>query len=274
MVVHNGTFLTGTLFLRSHVELHLTSTAVLQGVGDLAQYRADSKVVYKLLNQSLVFAEGCEHVAITGQGTIDGQGKAFRNGELRPPQSEAPQLYKESPLGWIPREWGIADLRTAALPSPDSFMDGDWIEAPYITSEGIRLIQTGNIGVGTFLDKGDSRRFISEASFRLLNCSWVKAGDILICRLADPIGLGVERLGRHVARVVLEDVGDQPGLGEEPLLDARLRPLAHRQRDDRGGEQQRDGGDAEGRHEQLAAEAEMHDGLSRSSRRPAGSRTA
>lgn len=27
------------------------------------------------------------------------------NGELRPPQSEAPELYKESALGWIPREW-------------------------------------------------------------------------------------------------------------------------------------------------------------------------
>lgn len=27
------------------------------------------------------------------------------NDQLRPPQSEAPQLYKESPLGWIPREW-------------------------------------------------------------------------------------------------------------------------------------------------------------------------
>ena len=27
------------------------------------------------------------------------------NGQLRPPQSEAPQLYKESPMGWIPREW-------------------------------------------------------------------------------------------------------------------------------------------------------------------------
>jgi len=27
------------------------------------------------------------------------------NGELRPPQSEAPHLYKESPLGWIPKEW-------------------------------------------------------------------------------------------------------------------------------------------------------------------------
>jgi len=27
------------------------------------------------------------------------------NGELRPTQSEAPHLYKDSPLGWIPREW-------------------------------------------------------------------------------------------------------------------------------------------------------------------------
>lgn len=27
------------------------------------------------------------------------------NGELRPPQSQAPHLYKDSPLGWIPNEW-------------------------------------------------------------------------------------------------------------------------------------------------------------------------
>lgn len=27
------------------------------------------------------------------------------NGELRPPQAEAPHLYKSSPLGWIPKEW-------------------------------------------------------------------------------------------------------------------------------------------------------------------------
>jgi len=110
------------------------------------------------------------------------------NGELRPPQSEAPHLYKPSPLGWIPKEWGVVTLRDAALPSRESFIDGDWIETPFITSEGIRLIQTGNIGIGEFLDKRDSRRFISEASFRILNCKWVNAGDILICRLADPIG--------------------------------------------------------------------------------------
>ncbi|MGC8638589.1 MAG: glycoside hydrolase family 28 protein [Isosphaeraceae bacterium] len=77
VVVDRGTFLTGTLVLRSHVELHLTSTAVLKGVGDLAQYKADPQVVYKLLNRSLIYAQGCEQIALTGQGTIDGQGKAF-----------------------------------------------------------------------------------------------------------------------------------------------------------------------------------------------------
>jgi type I restriction enzyme S subunit len=32
------------------------------------------------------------------------------NGELRPHQAEAPQLYKESALGWIPKEWDFSPL--------------------------------------------------------------------------------------------------------------------------------------------------------------------
>ena len=27
------------------------------------------------------------------------------DGKLRPTRAEAPQLYQESPLGWIPKEW-------------------------------------------------------------------------------------------------------------------------------------------------------------------------
>ena len=34
------------------------------------------------------------------------------NGELRPPQAEAPHHYKESPLGWIPKEWTYGTLDT------------------------------------------------------------------------------------------------------------------------------------------------------------------
>lgn len=39
------------------------------------------------------------------------------NGELRPPQSEAPQRYKESPLGWIPNEWDACELNTLVDPA-------------------------------------------------------------------------------------------------------------------------------------------------------------
>ena len=76
--VHNGTFLTGTLVLRSHVELHLTSTARLVGVTDLSLYHRDKKMPYHLINRSLIYAEGCENIAVTGRGTIDGQGDVLR----------------------------------------------------------------------------------------------------------------------------------------------------------------------------------------------------
>ena len=79
--------------------------------------------------------------------------------------------------------------RTVRLSSVMSvFVDGDWIETPFITNSGIRLIQTGNIGTGTYLDKPMSRRFVSPVTFDSLHCSAVHAGDLLICRLADPVG--------------------------------------------------------------------------------------
>jgi len=37
------------------------------------------------------------------------------NGELRPPQPEAPHLYKKSPLGWIPKEWEAVTIAHLAI---------------------------------------------------------------------------------------------------------------------------------------------------------------
>jgi type I restriction enzyme S subunit len=92
----------------------------------------------------------------------------------------------------FPQGWESATLRDAALPGREGFIDGDWIEAPYITDVGIRLIQTGNLGRGTFIDKPETRKCISAASYRLLNRTSVNPGDVLICRLADPIGRACE----------------------------------------------------------------------------------
>jgi len=67
-------------------------------------------------------------------------------------------------------------------------IDGDWIESKDQSDSGIRLIQTGNIGIGSFLDKFERAKYISEDTFARLHCTEVLNGDILISRLPDPIG--------------------------------------------------------------------------------------
>ena len=84
--------------------------------------------------------------------------------------------------------FGCSAERVALSSLCDTFIDGDWIEAKDQSDTGIRLIQTGNVGVDTFKDKGDKARYISEETFNRLNCTEVVEGDILISRLPDPVG--------------------------------------------------------------------------------------
>ena len=68
------------------------------------------------------------------------------------------------------------------------FDDGDWIESKDQSSEGVRLLQTGNIGEGYFVNKAERKKFISEETFEKLKCKEVYSGDILISRLPEPVG--------------------------------------------------------------------------------------
>lgn len=84
------------------------------------------------------------------------------------------------------------------------FADGDWIESKDQSDEGIRLIQTGNVGNGIYIDKGERARYISEYTFNRLHCTEVKPGDILISRLPDPVGRACmipEGLGKTITAV-------------------------------------------------------------------------
>ena len=70
----------------------------------------------------------------------------------------------------------------------EKFADGDWIEAKDQSGYGIRLIQTGNIGLGEYLDKPNNKKWVSEDTFNRLHCEEVFTGDILISRLPEPAG--------------------------------------------------------------------------------------
>lgn len=82
------------------------------------------------------------------------------------------------------KNWGrkkIVDISTV-------FEDGDWIESKDQSAEGIRLIQTGNVGNGIFKDRGEKARYISEDTFKKLRCTEIFEGDCLVSRLPDPVG--------------------------------------------------------------------------------------
>jgi type I restriction enzyme S subunit len=95
--------------------------------------------------------------------------------------------YKPTEVGLIPEDWDTIALLDLAERKKELFDDGDWVEAEFLTDQGIRLIQTGNIGEGRFIDKY-SKKYISAEAFKKLRCKDLQVGDILICRLADPAG--------------------------------------------------------------------------------------
>lgn len=85
VIVPPGNFLTGSIFLKSNVELHLEAGAALLGPFDRNEYVSDFD------RPALVAAVNQRNVAISGKGIVDGQGqelmldifKKLRSGEMK-----------------------------------------------------------------------------------------------------------------------------------------------------------------------------------------------
>jgi hypothetical protein len=81
VVVPAGVFLSGAIFLKSRVELHLIAGAVLRGVQDAVGFPRIHLQMrgydIRHLHASLITAINETDIAITGCGTLDGQGAAW-----------------------------------------------------------------------------------------------------------------------------------------------------------------------------------------------------
>lgn len=124
------------------------------------------------------------------------------NGELRPPQSEAPHLYKASPLGWIPVEWHVQRLAdfTASDITYGIVQAGPHIEG------GIPYIRTGDMS-GEYLDRA-GLQCTSTRIAKSYSRSEVRAGDIVMAIRATvgkvlpvPIELDGANLTQGTARI-------------------------------------------------------------------------
>ncbi|QQD30264.2 restriction endonuclease subunit S [Pseudomonas simiae] len=103
------------------------------------------------------------------------------NGQLRPSREQAPELYQETKIGWIPREW---DLKRCADLCKRICVGIVIQPTQYYVDEGVPALRSANVRE----DGIDPINFvyISAASNQLLAKSQVKAGDIVSVRTGYP----------------------------------------------------------------------------------------
>lgn len=85
-----GTYLCGTVVLKSNVTLYLEAGATILGSGNMADYQP----------HHLIFASGAKNVGLAGPGTIDGNGPAFWVRTNRPPVAEDKLWSDATHLDW------------------------------------------------------------------------------------------------------------------------------------------------------------------------------
>ena len=82
VVLEPGVHATGTLFMRSHVDLHVPAGAIIQGSSNLEDYPdindpGFGRVAPEKSRKCLIAALHSENISITGEGEINGAGPTF-----------------------------------------------------------------------------------------------------------------------------------------------------------------------------------------------------
>lgn len=104
-----------------------------------------------------------------------------KDGKLRPSYKEAPELYKESELGMIPKEWEVDSIENLT-----TYVDYRG-KTPIKIESGIQLVTAKNIKDG-FIDYNISKEFIAKEDYNsVMSRGLPKLGDVLFTTEA-PVG--------------------------------------------------------------------------------------
>lgn len=111
------------------------------------------------------------------------------DGHLRPTRERAPDLYKESPLGWIPKEWETNPVAAIAESLVDGPFGSNLKSEHYVVEPGVRVVRLQNIQEGNYNDSDPV--YVSQRHADYLSRNAVNPGDVLIAALGDenyPVG--------------------------------------------------------------------------------------
>ena len=77
VLVPPGIFMTGTIHLKSNINLYLESGATIKGSPDLKDYENFQRPGFDTVQYGMLFTYQAENVSITGRGAIDGNEEVF-----------------------------------------------------------------------------------------------------------------------------------------------------------------------------------------------------
>jgi type I restriction enzyme S subunit len=108
-------------------------------------------------------------------------------GQLRPSRETAPELYKESPLGWIPKDWEVKSLLDCAAKTSGATTIGpfgsDLVASDY-RSEGVPVVFVRDVKENAFFWK--SQVYVSPEKAMDLAAHSVRSGDLLATKMGLP----------------------------------------------------------------------------------------
>ncbi|PYE85165.1 restriction endonuclease subunit S [Phyllobacterium leguminum] len=105
------------------------------------------------------------------------------NGDLRPSQTEAPQLYKQTPLGRLPNDWELIAIKELAHSTTIGPFGSDLVASDY-RAEGVPVVFVRDIRANNFL--WVSNVFLDARKAQALSAHKVTAGDVVATKMGFP----------------------------------------------------------------------------------------
>lgn len=108
------------------------------------------------------------------------------NGQLRPPREQAPELYRETAIGWIPTDWETNGLATKNRPDTSWLRTGPFgssLKGEHWRTEGNPVITIGSLGIGDFI--ADELLYVDDKDAARLKEFQLQEGDVVFSRVAD-----------------------------------------------------------------------------------------
>ncbi len=163
VLVSGGRFVTGTIYLKDNVTLHVAEGAALLGSTDIDDYATDThKNIYaneSHMDRCLIFARNSVNIGIEGKGVIDGQGG----------MAHFPTDGPQRPMLIRFLECGRLRMRDIRLVNPAAWTSA-WLYCEDIVVDGVGIESRANWN-------GDGLDFDGCRNVRVRGCSFDTSDD-------------------------------------------------------------------------------------------------